>query len=154
MDPMDPINPAYHRAADRAAQWCLSRQNPDGSIRMEQDCFDAIYKFPATFVTLGHYVEAAKLLNWLENHTLTESGDLTFAGGKFAHEWHKRFYTYANSWVLIGAQRAGFFRLADRLMTYLLRYQDPKTGAFQSGPIESDRSGICDTTITSQGGIC
>ena len=69
-------------------------------------------------------------------------------------EWHKRFYTYANSWIIIGAQRAGFFRLADRCVTYMLRYQNPETGAFQSGPIESDHSGVCDTTITSQGGIC
>src|SRR4051812_11808055 len=75
----------YHRAADRAAQWCLALQNADGSIQQEQDCFDSIYKFPAMFVTLGHAVEGAKLLNWLENNTLTDAGDLTFARGKFAH---------------------------------------------------------------------
>lgn len=144
----------YHRAADLGAQWCLARQNADGSIQMEQDCFDGIYKFPATFATLGYYVEAAKLLNYLENHTLTDVGDLTFSSGKFAFEWHKRFYTYANSWVIIGAQRSGFFRLAERCMQYMVRYQNTKTGAFQSTAIESDKSGVCDTTITSQGGIC
>ena len=42
---------------------------------------------------------------------------------------------YANSWMIIGAQRAGFFRLAERCMTYFLRYENPKTGAFQSGAI-------------------
>ena len=145
---------AYHRAADRGARWCLALQNPDGSIRQQRDCFDGIYKFPATFVALGHYVEAAKLLNWLENHTLTDSGDLTFPQRKFLHDWHKRHHTYVNSWTILAAQRAGFFRLAERCMQYMVRYQNPQTGAFQSGSIESDRSGVCDTTITAQGGIC
>jgi hypothetical protein len=146
----------YDRAAHRGAQWCLDLQNPDGSIHQEpgEDCFDSIYKFPATFVTLGYYVEGAKLLNWIENNTLTDAGDISFRERKLIHDWHKRHCTYVNSWTIIGAQRAGFFRLADRCMKYMIRYQSPKTGAFQSGPIESDKSGICDTTITSQGGIC
>ena len=74
----------YQQAAERGVQWCLSRQNPDGSIQMEEDCLDGIYKFPAAFATLGHYVEAGKLLNFLENHTLTDNGDLMFPAGKFA----------------------------------------------------------------------
>src|SRR5436190_16735794 len=111
---------AYHRAADRAMRWCLALQNPDGSIRQEQDCFDSIYKFPAAFVALGHYVAGAKLLNWIENNALTESGDLTFRERKFLHDWHKRHHTYVNSWTIIAAQRAGFFRLADRCVRYMM----------------------------------
>ncbi len=145
---------AYKRAAEKGLHWCLNLQNPDGSIQMEKDCFDAIYKFPATFVALGRFVEAGKLLNYLEKETLKSSGDLAFAGGKFAHEWHKRFHMYVNSWVIIGAQRAGFFNLAERCMQYFLKYEVGNSGGFQSASIENDRAGVSDTTITSQAGIC
>jgi len=135
-------------------QWCLSLQNKDGSIEMEDPCFDAIYKFPAAFVQMGKYVEAAKLLSWLENNILTSEGDFSFSDKKFIFEWHISFYTYANSWVVIGAQRAGFFDMANKAIGYILKFQNPKTGAFQSGQKGVDNTGFCDTTITSQSGIC
>lgn len=145
---------AWQKSCERGAQWCLDLQEPDGSIRMPTRCFDAIYKFPAALVATGKYVEAAKLLNWLENQTLTADGDFRFPERKHIYSWFDCFYTYTNSWIAIAAQRAGFFRLADRATTHLLKYQNGKTGALQSRAIETDKTGYCDTTITSQGGIC
>lgn len=139
----------YHKAADAALRWCLEKQNEDGSIRMEEDCFDGIYKFPAAMVVMGKNVEAARMLNWLERTTLQPNGDLSFAGRKVILDWHNAFYLYTNSWIAIGAQRAGFFRLADRTIEYILQYQNPTTGDFQSGPRGVDASGLHDTTITS-----
>jgi hypothetical protein len=121
---------------------------------MPTRCFDSFYKFPAAFAVMGKYVEAAKLLNWLENHTLTEDGDFRFPERKHVFDWFDKFYTYTNSWIAIAAQRTGFFRLADRAVQYLLRYQNAATGALQSRAVETDQTGYCDTTITSQGGIC
>jgi rhamnogalacturonyl hydrolase YesR len=145
---------ASQESCERGAQWCLDLQQPDGSIRMPARCFDAIYKFPAALVVTGRYVEAAKLLNWLENETLTTDGDFRFPERKHLYGWFDCFYTYTNSWIAIAAQRAGFFKLADRAVTYLLRYQNSRTGALQSRAIETDKTGCCDTAITSQGGIC
>jgi|GEM_PF-5683788 len=145
---------AWQKACERGVQWCLDLQEPDGSIRMPTRCFDAIYKFPAALVATGKYVEAAKLLNWLENETLTADGDFRFPERKHIYSWFDCFYTYTNSWIAIAAQRAGFFRLADRAVRHLLKYQNGETGALQSRAIETDKTGYCDTTITSQGGIC
>jgi hypothetical protein len=141
-------------ACERGVQWCADLQQPDGSIRMKQDCFDSMYKFPAAFAVMGRYVEAGKMLNWLENETLTDAGDFSFPQRKHLFDWFDQFYTYTNSWITIAAQRTGFFRLARRASDYLLRYQNPKTGALQSRPIEKAGNALADTTITAQGGIC
>jgi hypothetical protein len=145
---------ACREACERGVQWCLDLQEPDGSIRMPVRCFDSFYKFPVAFAVMGKYVEAAKLLNWLQNGTLTEDGDFRFPERKHVFDWFDKFYTYTNGWIAIAAQRAGFFRLADRAVTYLLKYQNSRTGALQSRAIETDQTGYCDAAITAQGGIC
>ncbi len=143
----------YLQAGRNALDWCLGKQNPDGSVQMAEDCFDGIYKFPAAMVVMGRGLEGAKLLNWLENTTLTPQGDLTFPERKVIFDWHKNFYLYTNSWIVIGAQRAGFFRLANRAMDYILTYQNPVTGDFLSGFKDTDQSGLHDTTITGNCGL-
>jgi len=143
----------YLNTCDKAVNWCLHYLNTDGSLNMPEPCFDSFYKFPAAFNVMGKHTEVAKLLNWIEMKTLKSNGDMTFDKQKVIFDWHKNFYLYTNSWITIGAQRAGFFNLANRAMQYILKYQNPATGAFRSKPIEQESDDLCDTTITGNCGI-
>ncbi|MCK5156764.1 MAG: hypothetical protein KAQ69_10055 [Spirochaetales bacterium] len=143
----------YVHACDKGIDWCLQYLKDDGSPAMPEPCFDSFYKFPAALNVMGKHREAASLLNWIEMKTLKPNGDMTFKRQKVIFDWHKNFYLYTNSWIVIGAQRAGFFNLAHQAMQYILTYQNPETGAFRSRPIEQDKDNLCDMTITGNCGI-
>ena len=122
----------YLKACEKAVDWCLQYLNEDGSLAMPEPCFDSFYKFPAALNVMGKHIEVSKLLNWIEMTSLKPNGDMTFEKQKVIFDWHKNFYLYTNSWIIIGAQRAGFFNLANKAIDYALKYQNPRTGAFQS----------------------
>ncbi len=123
----------YHQAAERAVEWCLEKQDPNGSIPMEVDCLDSFYKWPLAFMSMGRYVEAAKLLNWIEKKLLKPDGDFSFPERKVLGPWNEYLDLYINSWIAMGAQKAGFFRLADRAVRFILKRQSPSTGQFRTG---------------------
>jgi tetratricopeptide (TPR) repeat protein len=141
------------QSCEKAIDWCLKYQAEDGSFIMPEKCLDSVYKFPAAFEVNGYHKAAVKTLNWLEQSTLQENGDIHFGNQKVIFDWHKKFYLYTNSWIAIGAQRAGQFNFAKKLMSYIHSYQNPETGAFRSRKLEEQQDDLCDSTITGNCGI-
>lgn len=66
------------KAAQKAAQWILSEQLPDGSFTPTDIGVDAYNKIPYALNITGHSVEANRLLDWIKKTTLLPT--VTFAG--------------------------------------------------------------------------
>jgi hypothetical protein len=60
-------------------------------------------------------------------------------------------YTYANSWIIIGAHRLGQFDVSQKGMDFLMDFWDPQSGGFYSSPTQRDADTKQDVIYT---GFC
>ena len=67
---------------------------------------------------------------------MTEDNDLKGKNGVTACDWYDKFYTYANSWIVLGAARLGRIDQARNGVDYILKHFDAKSGGIFSEPIE------------------
>ena len=77
---------------------------------------------------------------------MTPDGDLKGKDGKAACGWYDRFYTYANSWIVLGAARLRRFEIARRGIQYILNYLDVNSGGIFSEVRQCGRQDIVSTS--------
>ena len=144
----------YQAAIGRGVAWLLGEQRSDGSFSAPDEGVDSFYKIPYAFGVTGQAPAAQRLLDWVARYCFTAEGDLCSPARKSQGDFHREFYTYANSWLVIGCQRLGRFDLAYRGLRFILRFQDPHTGGFFAEPdfLTAGR-GCQDIVCASQGGL-
>lgn len=133
----EPIS-RYQTAADKGAEWLLTQQRPDGSIEPVGLSINSYYKVPLALYSAGHPEEAHRILDYAKSGDFTPAGDFRSSlRGKF----HLDFYTYANCWLIMAAQRLGRFDIARPAFNFVLSFQDPAGGGFCSAsPYPEGRS--------------
>ena len=124
---------ACRTATINATKWLLSQQDPDGSMRPVELGVATYHRAPFALAIMGQSERAARLCGWISANAIDEDGDLTLVYPR--QGLHKRFYPIANSWVLMGAQVTGSFRVSAPSLGFLTSLQHPQSGGFiQGGP--------------------
>ena len=92
---------------DRAVDYLVQRQRPDGAIgNPETEGLSPYYKATWALACTGRVEEGNRLATWIEKNVLGEDGD--FSGEMRGNE-HNYSYSYANAWMICGAQKLGRF---------------------------------------------
>ena len=97
------------------------------------------YKWPLTLLARGRREEAGNLLACIKDQCLTESGDLHSDRVGF----HLEFHHYANLWLVLAAIHLGETRLTEKLLGFLLKHHNEKTGG-----LASNRAGSMEDPLT------
>ena len=113
-----------NNCADRARRWLMSHMNPDGSIGNTKDGF-YYYRAPWTFTLLGESDAAHAICGWIRANLVTPQGDLSAPARITNDAW-----AYSDGTFIVGAHMLQQYDLSYGLMPALLRWQDPKSGAF------------------------
>ena len=122
-------------AIERSAEWLVSRQGEDGSIKLEggvtardPQCY---YKLIWPLTLTGRLREANRTASYIKSAFMLENGDFSGGAPRSAEEWFQwRYYTYLNVWIVIGAHKLGRFDISIPGIRYMLKYRDPRTGGF------------------------
>jgi len=145
------LNESARSAALKGADWLVSRLENDGSYGAEADDLAYYYKGPYALSLTGHFTEAMRMLDHIKRSYMSQDGD--FRGKRKKSEFlSEEFYTYANAWIVIGAQRLGRFDISYNGMDFLLRYRDCDSGGFFSQK-EPSSHGMIDTLDTCFDGL-
>ena len=139
----------YQDSIDRAMEWILSHQLPDGSF--------------GDIVSMSHYMalgaslhfngyddRAARLMPFIRKTYTTEDGDFLPPDKQAS----LRELYYAPSWVIYSAQVCLANDIAKPGITHVLKFQDPQTGGlFGTAQDQQRGAGIIHPAATSLGGI-
>lgn len=139
----------YRAARDRGGIYLLSQMRPDGGFGSAERGLADFYKVPLALQTCGHGWAAGRLLNWVRRHGLLSNGDF----GRRPVAAHGYFYTYYNTWLIIGAHRQGQFDVSRRGADFLLRSWDPDGGGFFSSATERSPQTLQDVWVTCGAGL-
>jgi hypothetical protein len=120
---MDPQLLAYVKAANLAADWLLTQQNPDGSFIRDDLQADCYHKAIQALAMTSHPIAANRVLNWVKSHDLKPDGRL--------HHFDLGLALYKTSWACQGAHRLARLDVSRPVMGYLLRCQAPCGGFYQ-----------------------
>ena len=118
----------YETEVRKARDYLLSVQNRDGSFPSSDEGLNAHYKTPCALLEVGEVDAAGRLLDWIKAYQLQPDGDFRGKAAKFCSTWHHNFYTYANSWIIIGAQRMLRFDISMPALAFIASLQDEPTG--------------------------
>jgi len=108
----------YHEAAQKAVEYQLGFQQPDGGYLWDGYAVDAHHKQAYSWGMAGRLAEAHRLLNWARRERLQANGQLKDYGGD----------VYKHSWFFRGAHRLGRFDLSYPVMDFLVSCQAPCGG--------------------------
>jgi hypothetical protein len=119
----------YREGRDRGCAWLMKRLHADGSFGEGQPDVREYYKVPCAFLVCGESEAAARLLNWVRKNGMTRDGDF---GPRPSESRDEYWYSYTNSWVVIGAHRLNQFDISQRGMDFIMKTWDPSSGGFYS----------------------
>ncbi len=123
----------YRQATIHATKWLLSQQTEDGAMKPVEHGVATFHKVPLAIGIMGQVDRAARLCAWIEENSLDEEGD--FAEFFPRAGLHQHFYSWANSWLICGAQRLGQFEISVPALDFLVSLQHPVAGGFlTAGP--------------------
>jgi len=108
----------YHETAQKAVEYQLGYQRPDGGYLWEGYAVDAHHKQAYSWGMAGRFAEAHRLLNWAGRERLQPNGQLKDYNGD----------VYKHSWFFQGAHRLGRFDLSYPVMNFLVSCQAPCGG--------------------------
>lgn len=100
---------ACRKAVEKAVEFQISFQRPDGGYIWDGYAIDAYHKQAYSWSLTGHLEEAHKLLDWIRNNKLQADGQLKDYNGD----------VYKHAWLFQGAQRLGRFDVAVPVMNFL-----------------------------------
>lgn len=120
----------YREGRDKGCAWLMTKLRSDGSFGDGQPDVREYYKVPCAFLVCGESEAAHRLLHWVRRNGMTPEGDFGPRPEGMSEYW----YTYTNSWVVIGAHRLNQFDLSQRGMDFIMRTWDPVSGGFYSSP--------------------
>ena len=120
----------FQIARDMGATWLESQINTDGIIGdLDAGGVTDYYKVPAALQVSGKTKSANKMIDWIRNNGLNNNGDF---GPRPTNELKSYWYTYYNTWVILGAQRLGQFDIAQKGFEFVSEFWDKKSGGFFS----------------------
>jgi len=126
---------------------------PDGGFGPKERGLADYYKVPAALQVCGETHAAHRLCHWIRQNGMTAEGDF----GPRPAEAHGYYYTYYNTWVILGALRLGQYDLSQRGMDFLMQFHDPYSGGFYSSPTERSDETLQDLWVVSgcgQAALC
>lgn len=123
----------YRHAMIQGTKWLISQQNDDGAMQPLEHSIATYHKVPLAYGIMGQIDRGARLTTWIEENELDDEGD--FVGHFPRPPLQTRFYLWANSWLICGAQRLGHFSISIPALDFLLTLQHPESGGFlATGP--------------------
>jgi len=115
--------------ARKSVAFLESRQTSEGTMLVEKDevSYDVscYYKSLWAFASAGKLSRANAIADVVKKNFQRRNGDFVGAGERVG-----RMNTYANLWIVIGAQKIGRFDVSLPGISYIIKYQDPRTGGF------------------------
>lgn len=122
------------QAASLTEQWML--QHLEQEDLEHRDIPDPVvyYKWPLTLAARGRMEEGRRLLLWVAEKSLVDSGDLASQRSGF----HLEFHTYANLWLVLGAIQLEASDLAETMLRFLRENQNGSTGGVKAVPGPDD----------------
>jgi len=112
----------YQKAGQKAVQWLLGLQRDDGSFTGPDFTEDVYHKTPYSLSMAGYFPQAHRLLAWVKENDLQDSGELR-------HYYSPNvMQVYKDAWMLHGAQRLGRFDISYPVMNFIMTFQAPCGG--------------------------
>ncbi len=108
----------YMEGRDKGCAWLMKRLNADGSFGDGPPDVREYYKVPCAFLVCGESEAAGRLLNWVRRNGMTPDGDF---GPRPPEARDEYWYSYTNSWVVIGAHRLNQFDISQRGMDFIMK---------------------------------
>ncbi|SHG39159.1 beta-L-arabinofuranosidase domain-containing protein [Streptoalloteichus hindustanus] len=137
-------------AAQRAANWLVERQRPNGALPSRTAVIESCYKGMWALHTAGHTQAASAVADYVTS-LLQADGDIPQPREEeYFLDVH---YLYANGYLTIGAHVLGRFGLSSKLMSFVETMQNPVTGGFRSHGPAVPGDGRCDSVSTSISGL-
>jgi len=121
----------FRKARDKGGDYLLAKQHPDGGVGAE---LTEYCKTLSALQVCGYNHAANRLCQWIRTHHMTPDGDF----GPRSENTADHSYTYANSWVIIGAHRLGQLDISQKGMDFLMDFWDPQSGGFYCSPTRRD----------------
>jgi hypothetical protein len=145
---------AAREVARKGLRFLEGRQDAEGWMLGEDDersrNISCYYKTIWAFQSAGELGRANAVSDIVRKVFLKRNGDFGDEEQRRGEEWFEwRYYTYANIWIVIGAQKLGRFDLSMPGADYLLKFQDVKTGGFCNQAPYPAGAGLEDTLTTS-----
>jgi len=134
------------QARNKAVAYLSPKQRRDGSFG--SGLYD-YYKTLTAFQVCGLNDKANALCRWIRAHAITSQGDFKPRDDDDQHH----HYTYANSWIIVGAHRLGQFDISQKAMSFLMDFWDQLSGGFYSSFTERDAKTKQDLIYTGFGGL-
>lgn len=136
----------FKEARNKGCAYLLARQRPDGGFGDLELGVTEYYKVPAAYLVCGESNAANRLLHWIRRNGMTPDGDF---GPRPIQALGDYYYSYYNSWVVIGAQRLGQFDLSQKGMDFLVGFRDRESGGFYSSLTERGADTVEDLWVVS-----
>ena len=137
-------------ARDLGANWLEAQIKNDGIIGDSIAGITSYYKVPAALQVCGKTQQANKMIDWIRNFGLKTDGDFDpRPQGELKNYW----YTYYNSWVVVGAQRLGQFDIAQKGMDFIKKFWDKESGGFFFYVEKRDQNKYQDLWVVAGNGI-
>lgn len=115
----EPTATDMHRAARQGVDWILAQQHENGAFCDPDDGIGSYYKIPRTLAIAGELRAARRLLQWVADNHISDTGDFRAPERKAHEPIHETWPVYANAWLILGAQSVGRWDMARKGMSYL-----------------------------------
>lgn len=123
------VTERLQQARDRGVAHILQQQRADGAMGTpETDGLAPYYKATWALAAAGRTEEGNRLATWIARNAQSDAGDFE---GDLRGPGHNHSYSYANAWIICGAQKLARFDITQRGMRFLLSLQHPETGGFR-----------------------
>jgi hypothetical protein len=120
----------------RTADWLVGLVRPDGSIA-GAGSINEYYKTVFVLAEAGRSVAAERVLEYVIRRYLREDGDLDGGGCP----WFDTYRIYPHAWLVLGAVLRARFDVVRRLLGFLDRFHDARTGGFYTNLAQRDAGG-------------
>ena len=143
----------FREARDRGCVYLLRQLRPDGGFGPLDRGLPDYYKVPSALQACGETHAANRLCQWIRENGMTPEGDF----GPRPPEACGYYYTYYNTWVILGGHRLGQYDLSQKGMDFLMGFHDPESGGFYSSPTERRAETLQDLWVVSgcgQAALC
>ena len=150
----------YLQARDRAADYLVARQSPDGLIGQPEWGLGSYYKAAWALTAAGRTQNAARLLAWIRHNSFDpQTGDFRPKVDPSGQGQYPRgqaldaVYPYPNAWLTIGAHKLGAFDISRKAADFLITLHDPASGGFRARIDVEPEKAPQDLMCASQAGL-
>ena len=152
-------------AAKKAGQWLVSRQMEKGNyignekpddngIYPDTHDVGCYYKSVYFLRSVGESVASSKAFNYVIGSFMSEDGDFyntpeVRTSGSYTPNFCQ---LYPNMWLMRAAVMMGWYKLDQKILSFLMKYRDPKTGGFYA--MVNPATKVIDSNATGLGSLC